>query len=115
MSEEMNKDVRMWAMICHLSALVGYIIPLGNIIGPLVVWQVKKDESPFIDEHGREAVNFQISYMIYFIVAVLSVFLLVGFLLIPIVAVAQVVFVIIAAIKANSGESYKIPFIFRLV
>ncbi len=115
MSEEMNKDVRMWAMICHLSALVGYIIPFGNIIGPLVVWQVKKDESPFIDEHGREAVNFQIAYMIYAIIPLLLSIILIGIPLLLILAIAQVVFVIIAAIKANSGESYKIPFIFRLV
>jgi len=112
---ELNSDIKMWAMICHLAALVGYIIPFGNIVGPLIVWQMKKQESPFIDEHGREAVNFQITYTIYVIVALFSMLLLVGFLLLPVVVVAQIIFVVIAAIKANSGESYRIPFILRLV
>ena len=115
MSHELNKDARTWAMVCHLAMLVGYLIPFGNIIGPLVVWQVKKDESPFIDEHGREAVNFQICYTIYIFVAALSFLVLIGFILLPVVIVAQIVFTVIAAIKANSGESYRFPYIFRLL
>jgi uncharacterized protein len=115
MNLKKDKDVRMWAMFCHLAAFAGYFIPFGNIVGPLVVWQIKKDESPFIDFHGREAVNFQISYTIYGFVAALSIMLLIGMVLLPLVLLIQFVFVIIAAIKANDGEAYKIPFIFRLV
>jgi uncharacterized protein len=115
MSEEQDRDIRMWAMFCHLSALVGYVIPLGNIVGPLVVWQLKKDESSFIDENGREAVNFQISYLVYYVVSAVLILLAVGIVLIPILLIAQLVFTIIAAVKANDGESYRIPFIFRLL
>ena len=115
MSYEPDKDATTWAMVCHLAMLVGYLIPFGNIIGPLVVWQLKKEESPFIDEHGREAVNFQICYTIYIFVAALSIFLLIGFILLPVVAIAQIIFTVIGAIKASSGESYRFPFIFRMV
>ena len=58
---EIPKDVRTMAMLCHLLALAGYVIPFGNIIGPLVMWLVKKEDHPFIDEQGKEALNFQIT------------------------------------------------------
>ena len=67
-SKEINKDARMWGMICHLAGLGGVIpiVPaIGSIIGPLIVWQIKKDECPFVDEQGKEAVNFQISMLLY--------------------------------------------------
>lgn len=115
MAEEMDRDIRMWAMFCHLAALAGYLIPFGNIIGPLIVWQVKKEDSPFIDEHGREAVNFQICCTIYLLVAAMSIVVVVGFAVVPLVIVFQIALTIVAAIKANSGESFRYPFIFRVV
>jgi uncharacterized Tic20 family protein len=63
--------------------LAGYVVPFGNIIGPLVVWLTKKDESAFVAEHARQALNFQISMTIYFILAALSMLVLIGFLLLP--------------------------------
>ena len=60
-----NRNLRMWCMLAHLSALAGLIFPMGNIIGPLVVWLLKRDQSPEIDEHGKESVNFQVSMFIY--------------------------------------------------
>ena len=59
-----NKDERMWGMFCHLAALAGFIIPFGNIIGPLIVWQIKKEEFPFVEDQGKESLKFQISIFI---------------------------------------------------
>ena len=105
----------MWGMLCHLSALCGFIIPFGNIILPLVLWQIKKAEFPFVDENGKEAHNFQICVSIYCVGAWVLMFLFIGFLILPALVIANIVLVIIAGIKAGKGESYKYPYIFRLV
>jgi uncharacterized Tic20 family protein len=115
-SKEVNKDARMWAMICHLSALAGLVVPvIGCIIGPLVIWQIKKEEFPFLDEQGKEAVNFQISILIYGIVAGLLCFVCVGFVLLPAVAVFDLIFLLIAAVKANDGHHYRYPLTIRFI
>ena len=75
---EPDKDARTWGMICHLMSLSGYLIPFGNIIGPLIIWAVKKDEYPFVDDQGKEAMNFQLTLTIVFLVCVPLVFLLIG-------------------------------------
>ena len=115
-SKDVNKDARMWAMICHLSALAGLVVPvIGCIIGPLIIWQIKKEEFPFVDEQGKEAVNFQISMLIYGIVAGLLCFACVGFVLAPAVAIFDLVFLLIAAVKANNGEHYRYPLTIRFI
>jgi len=113
-----GSQTRMWNMLCHLSALAGYIgIPFGNIIGPVIVWQIKKNEIPSVDVHGKAAVNFQITATLAIFILVVAGFILhficIGFLLFPvagIVALLDLVFTIIAGIKANNGEDYKYPF-----
>lgn len=117
-----ESQARTWNMLCHLSALAGFIIPFGNILGPLLVWQIKKNEFPSVNIHGKAALNFQITVFIAAfaaaIVAVMLSFFCVGFLLIPLViliAVAGLVFAIIAGIKANNGEDYKYPWSLELV
>ncbi len=115
-SKEIDKDARMWAMICHLSALAGLVVPvIGCIIGPLIIWQIKKEEFSFVDEQGKEAVNFQISMLIYGIVAGLLCFACVGFVLAPAVAIFDLVFLLIAAVKANNGEHYRYPLTIRFI
>jgi len=115
-SEEINKDARMWAMFCHLAALAGLVVPVvGCIVGPLIIWQIKKDEHPFVNEQGKEAVNFQISMLIYGIVAGLLCFACVGFVLAPAVAIFDIVFLIIAAVKANNGFHYRYPLCIRFI
>ena len=115
-SKEVNKDARMWAMICHLAGLAGLVVPVvGCIIGPLIVWQIKKEEFPFVDEQGKEAVNFQISMLIYGIVAGLLCFACVGFVLLPAVAIFDLIFLLIAAVKANNGEHYRYPLTIRFI
>ena len=110
-----DKDARTWALICHLSALAGYVIPFGNILGPLVVWMVKKDTHAFVDEQGKEAVNFQITVTLAVVVSVILIFVLIGFFLLAIVAVYSLVMMIIAAMKVNEGENYRYPYTLRLI
>ena len=118
---EMNRDARMWAMFCHLAGLGGLVVPaVGAVIGPLIVWMIKKEESPFVDQHGKEAVNFQISMLIYGAVgSILCLITCVGAFLIPLVggaiAILDLVFLIIAAIKANDGHYYRYPLTIRLI
>ncbi len=120
--EQLNNDARMWAMFCHLAGLAGVVIPvvLSGIIAPLIVWQVKKDEHPFIDEHGKEALNFQLSIALYTIIGVaVCIITCIGAILIPFVVggiyLANLIFMIIAGVKANNGEHYRYPLTIRFI
>jgi uncharacterized Tic20 family protein len=111
-----SKDEQNWAMICHLSALAGFVIPFGNLIGPLVVWLMKKDTMPLVDQHGKEALNFQITVTIAALVCVLLMLVIIGVFLIFIVGIGALVMTIIAGIKvANGNLDYKYPFALRLI
>lgn len=111
-----DKNERTLGMLCHLLALCGYVgIPFGNIIGPLVVWLIKKDEYPFVDDQGKESVNFQITMTLAAIVCMVLVFVVIGFFLLMALLVVNLVFIIIATIKANNGEMYRYPFCLRLI
>ena len=110
-----EKQERTWAMFCHLSALVGYFFPFGNIIAPLIIWQIKKSESEFVDDQGKESVNFQITMSIVALVAIPLVFVIIGALLLVALAVFELVMVIIATIKANEGERYRYPISIRFI
>ena len=117
-NEELNKDARMWAMFCHLGGLAG-LIPIapafGSIIAPLIIWQIKKNEFPFVDEHGKEAVNFQISILLYSIICIPLVFICIGIILLVAIGIFDIVCLIIAAVKANNGEHYRYPICCRFV
>ena len=104
-------DQRTWAMLCHLAALAALVgIPFGNVVGPLVVWLIKRNEMPIVDSEGRKSLNFQITMAIAGFVAFMTVFVFIGFLLLPAVAIFDLVFVIIASVKASKGEPTKYPF-----
>ena len=110
-------QARTWNMLCHLSALAGFIgVPLGNILGPLLVWQIKKNEFPSVDIHGKAALNFQITVLIgilaSFVVGLILSFICIGvvfFFVAMAIGLAGLIFAIIAGIKANNGEDYKYP------
>jgi uncharacterized Tic20 family protein len=115
-SKEINKDARMWAMICHLAGLAGIILPAsGNIVAPLIIWQIKKENNPFIDEQGKEAVNFQISMSIYFFASVFLCIFCVGAFLVVATIIVFFVFLLIAAVKANNGYHYRYPLTIRFI
>ncbi len=111
---ETNREAQQWGMFAHLSALVGFVVPFGNVIGPLVIWQLKK-EMPFVVDQGKEALNFQITVLIAAAICFLLMFIFIGMLLLPVVGIVALVFTIIAGLKANNGERYRYPFAFRLI
>ncbi len=110
-----DKQERTWGMLCHLVVFVGYIIPFASIIGPLVIWMIKRDEMPFVDDQGKESLNFQITILLALIVSGLLMFILIGFVLIFVVVIFQFIVVIIASIKANEGVYYRYPLCIRLI
>ena len=106
---------RTWGMLCHLSALATFVFPLGNIIGPLVVWLIKKDESAFVDDQGKESLNFQISFTIYCIIAVFLILFIIGIFLLIALGVLFLVLIIIGTVKANSGEKFRYPLSIKFI
>jgi uncharacterized Tic20 family protein len=108
---------RNWAVFCHLGGFGVYLLPFafGHILVPLVIWLMKRNDSPFIDENGREALNFQISVTLYGIVAGVLAFVLVGFVLLAILAAFQFVLMVIASVRASQGEVYRYPLTIRLI
>jgi uncharacterized Tic20 family protein len=110
------KQARLWGMLCHLAALAGFVgVPFGNIIGPLIIWLIKRQEIPFVDEQGKESLNFQISLTIYSIVAALLIFVVVGIFLLFAIIIFGLIMVIIASVKTNNGESYRYPLTIRII
>lgn len=122
-----NQQARNWAMGCHLAALALYIgVPFGNVLGPLIVWLLKKDQFPLVNEQGKEALNFQISLIIYSLVgvAVIAVFAatillaplaaILGFLLI-LLFIINLVLIIVAAVNVSNGGSYQYPLSIRFI
>ena len=114
-SPVVRSEDRTWAMVAHLSAFAGHIFPFAHIIAPLVVWLVRRETSAFVDDQGKEAVNAQISFTIYAAVAGVLCFVLIGVPLLIGLYIANFIFVIVAAIAAHEGKTYRYPFILRLV
>jgi uncharacterized protein len=110
-----SAEERQWAMFAHLSALAGLVMPFGSIIGPLVIWLIKKDTMPFVNDQGKEALNFNITVAIAAVVCWILCIVLIGFLLLAVLVVLWLVFVIVGAIRANEGTLYRYPFALRLV
>lgn len=110
-----TQEERVWALVAHLSAFSGHLIPFGHIVGPLIVWLAKRDSSAFVAEHARESLNAQISFTLYVAVCVPLFLVLIGIPLAIALWVADVVVVIVAAIAAYDGKPYRYPFILRLV
>ncbi|MCB0611864.1 MAG: DUF4870 domain-containing protein [Phaeodactylibacter sp.] len=110
-----DKDELMWSTFAHLGFIAGLVIPFGNVITPLVIWLVFKDRSSYVDYHGKEALNFQITATLAMIASGILILLIIGiFLLIGVVLLA-LVFSIVAATKANNGEYYEYPFTIRFI
>lgn len=110
-----NNEERSMSMLCHLSALAMFIFPFGNILGPLIVWLVKKDQYPEVDRQGKDALNFQLSVMLYAVIAGVLVLILVGFLLLIALGILNFVIIIMAAIKSNNAERFEYPFVIRFI
>jgi uncharacterized protein len=115
-SAELTNEEKNWGMACHLSVFCAFLgIPFGNIIAPLVIWLVKKDQSKFIDHNGKEVLNFQISILIYLAISLILTFVVIGIVLIIAVTIAAIVLTIIAAVQTSKGEWYRYPMTIRLI
>jgi uncharacterized Tic20 family protein len=106
---------RTWGMLCHLIAFAGFVFPFGNIIGPLIVWQIRRQEFEFVDDQGKESVNFQITVTIAGIIAAALTFVFIGIPLAIALGIFDIVIVIIATIQANNGERYRYPVNWRII
>jgi uncharacterized protein len=109
----MSADANMWGMFIHLSQFCGYVVPFAGLILPIVLWQIKKNDSEVIDQHGRVVVNWIVTEFILAIVFLLLCFVLIGIPLLVILAIVGVVFPIFGAVKASNGEVWTYPFSFR--
>lgn len=110
-----DKDERMWGMLCHLSALAGFVIPFGNIIGPLVVYSMKKDEYAFVADQGKESLNFQISVMLYLFIGFITLIFLVGIAFLIFIPIGSLILTVVAALRANDGEWFRYPLSIRFI
>ncbi|PYI94365.1 MAG: DUF4870 domain-containing protein [Verrucomicrobia bacterium] len=109
-------NVRTWSAFIHASALLGVLLHFpGHLLPPLILWLIKRDEAPELDAHGKEAVNFQISMLIYNAVAAVFCLVLVGFVFLAVLWVLNTIFVIIAAIQASDGKFYRYPMTIRFI
>src|SRR2546428_6259987 len=109
-------DTRTWAVLCHATALVGFFVPwAGHIVGPLIIWLAKRNDSPEIDAHGKESLNFQISMLIYNAIAAVLCLVLIGFVILGILHILNLVFVIVASIQTSEGKFYRYPLTIRLI
>lgn len=115
-SGPVSPEEKQMAMWCHLTGLAGFIIPGSNVIVPLILWLTKRDTMPFVDREGKESVNFQISVFIYALVSTGLIFVMcIGLVLLGAVAIFSLVYVILAAVEANKGNSYRYPLCIRFI
>jgi uncharacterized protein len=106
-----GSDERLMGILSHILA----IVPGIGIFGPLIIYLIKKDESPFVAHHARESLNFQITIILAYIAAILTMILLIGFFLFWLVGIVNTILVIVASIRANDGHLYRYPFSLRLI
>lgn len=111
-----QSDVNLWGMLSHLSALAGMVgIPAGNVVGPLVVWLIKREEFPFVDDQGKESLNFQITMLIGFLICIPLAFIVIGVFLMVALGIANLVLIIMASIEAHKGRPYRYPFSIKFI
>ena len=111
---ETDKDARMWGMLCHITALSTFA-GVPGFLGPLVIWLMKKEDYPFVDDQGKESLNFQISIFIYALISAVLIFVVIGIFLLFAISILNIIFVIVATFKANNGEYYRYPMTIRLI
>ncbi|MEL6651401.1 MAG: DUF4870 domain-containing protein [Bacteroidota bacterium] len=111
----LSEDEKTWGMLVHLSSLSGFFLGAGWIIAPLIIYLVKKDEMPYVAEEGKKALNFQLSMLILSIISGILTILLVGFIGLLAVFIMQIIFPIIAGLRARDGEDYRYPLTYDFI
>ena len=110
-----SQEDKTWAIVAHALVLVGSAVAFGQIIGPLVIWLIKKDESPFVGHHGKESLNFAISLLIYSLICIPFIFAVVGVFMLIALGIFTLIVTIIAIVKTADGKYYEYPFCIRLI
>lgn len=104
------------AVVMHLLGFAAFVFPtFGNILAPLILWLVKRASSPYLDRVGKEVLNFQISYTIYGVIAGALCFVIIGFLILPVLGLLWIIFMILAAVKTSNGEEFRYPLTIRIL
>ncbi|MBL4844373.1 MAG: DUF4870 domain-containing protein [Planctomycetes bacterium] len=107
---ETQHEAKQWGMYCHLAGLSGWIgLPLGWILGPLIVWSIKKEEIKFVDDQGREAINFHLNMMVFAFVAALASIFLIGIPFLILISIGSIICPILGTIEASKGNYYRYP------
>jgi uncharacterized Tic20 family protein len=114
-SQDIERQARQWAMFLHLSQLAGFAVPIAGLVVPIVLWQMKKEELPGIDEHGKVVMNWIISEIIYGIASLLLMLVLIGIPLLIALGIVGIIFPILGGIKANNGELWPYPLSIRFL
>ena len=112
---ESSFSEKQWAMACHLGSLLGFAVPFGHIIVPLIIWSMYKDRSELVDRQGKESINFQLSMTLYVIVSILLIILIIGIFMLITLVMLSMILVIIAAIKVDQGEDFRYPVTIRFI
>ena len=102
-------EINAFCLMFHLSQLAGMVIPLAGIVLPIIMWATNKDEFPIVDQHGRNILNWSLSLIIYLIISIPLMFIYIGFISVFVLLLLNLVFVIIAAVKANDGVVWRYP------
>jgi hypothetical protein len=102
-------------MLCHLSSFAGFFFPFGGIIGPLICWLSRRDESSWVNENGRNSLNFQLSMLLYMVLTIPLFFIIIGFPIIFMLITLKVICVIIASVKAAKGERFRYPLVIPFI
>jgi uncharacterized Tic20 family protein len=110
-----DPNEKQWGMLAHLTALATFIVPFGHIVGPLIVYLVKKDEYEFVMDQGKEVLNFQITWSLIFIVSAVLIIVGIGILLLIGFGIAWLVLVIVGTVAANNGQYYRYPFTIKFL
>ena len=111
----LSESERNWAMLCHLSAFAGFFFPFGSIIGPLICWLTKRDESAWVNENGRSSLNFQLSMLLYIVLAIPLCFIIIGIPIIVLLGTLKIICIIIASVKASKGEKFRYPLLIPFI
>jgi len=111
----LSETERNWAMLCHLSAFAGFFFPFGGIIGPLICWLTRRDESSWVNINGKASLNFQLSMLLYIVLAIPLCFIIIGIPIIILLGTLKVICVIIASVKAPKGELFRYPLVIPFI
>src|SRR5512133_851806 len=107
----LSETERNWSMLCHLSAFAGFFFPFGGVIGPLICWLTRRDESSWVNENGKASLNFQLSMLLYMVLCIPLCFIIIGIPIVILIGTLKVICVIIASVKAPKGELFRYPLV----